>query len=204
VGLFRISDKIEVATVAIDAATTLEIKRRSPRHSYQVCMGTLVVQWRQSCQNMCCTVFVCFFKLALSWFACFLRLWGCAELVRSVTTQNNSCTDMRRMCLKNRRFDRKSETKSTSAGTKQRLTVLDDAVMLSRTKTFHVQTYTRKRSVGKNPDFSVRAKFTNLITYSFFYAFVCSSFSWSRLSSPNFTAIFTVLLICLSSSPWPS
>lgn len=167
-------------------------------------MRTLVVQWRQRCQNMCCTVFVCFFKLALSWFACFLRRCGCAELVRSVTTQNNSCTDMRRMCLKNRRFDRKSETKSASAGTKQRLTVLDDAVMLSRTKTFHVQTYTRERSEGKNPDLSVRAKFTNLITYIFFYAFVCSSFFWSRLSSPNFTAVFTVLLICLSSSPWPS
>ena len=35
---------------------------------------------------------------------------------------------------------------STSAGTIQRLTVLDDAVMLSRTKTFYVQTYFRERS----------------------------------------------------------
>ena len=112
---------------------------------------------------------------------------------------------MRRMCLKNRRFDRKSETKSASAGTKQRLTVLDDAVMLSRTKTFHVQTYTRERSVGKNPDFSVRAKFTNLITYIYFLciclqlflliAFIFAQLYSSFYSPPHLPFFFAVTFI---------
>ena len=172
--------------------------RRSPRHSYQVCMRTLVVQWRQSCQNVCCTVFVCFFKLVLSWFACFPRRRSCAELVRSIRTQNNSCTDMRRMCLKNRRFDgidvRRRHTEAHW--------MMQSCYLVPRPFMFKL---TLERDLSKNPDFCVQSKFTNLITNSFFFnAFVCSSFSWSPLSSPNFTAIFTVLLICLSSSPWPS
>ena len=140
----------------------------------------------------------------LSWFACFLRRCGCAELVRSITTQNNSCTDMRRMCLKNRRFDGKSETSRRRQAPYggSLFWMMQSCYLVPRPFIFK---FTLERDLIKNPDFCVQSKFTNLITNSFFFnAFVCSSFSWSPLSSPNFTAIFTVLLICLSSSPWPS
>ena len=166
-GFFRISDKIEVSTVAIDAVTTLEIMRRSPRHSYQVCMRTLVLQWRQSCQKVCCTFFVCFFKLVLSWFACFLRRCGCVELVRSIRAQNNSCTDMRRMCLKNRRFDGKSETnrRRQEPYRGSLFWMMQSCYLLPRPSMFKL---TLERDLIKNPDFCVQAKFTNLITNSFF------------------------------------
>lgn len=111
--------------------------------------------------------FVCFFKLVLSSFACFLRRCGCAELVRSFTMQNNSCSDMRRMCLKNLRFDGKSETnRRRQAPYRGSLFwMMQSCYLVPRPFMFKL---TLERHLSKDPDFCVQSKFTNLITNSFF------------------------------------
>ena len=85
----RISDEIEVATIATDKTTILEV-RRSHCHSDQVWERQLFDDGKEICQKVCCM-----FKVLFAYYFCFLYFLVSIIVVVVVAQPRKTILDIR-------------------------------------------------------------------------------------------------------------